>query len=335
MTIKDIAKESGVGLGTVSRVLNGQAGVSESTREKVQAVIDKYGFVLNQNAKLLKTQERRTIAILIKGSSNIFLNSLLECIQKRLETLPYMTDVVILDEYDNEAQRACRFFYEHKPAGMVFLGGNPDSYREDFEKVQIPCVVISNRAHSVGNTNLSSVSTDDYAASACIAEYLLKNGHKNIGVIGGDLEFSEPSRRRYENFKKTLEENGIPFDFEKNFVSAKYSFRGGAEAVRILLKQVPDMTAIFTMADVMAIGAMRTLNDLGYSVPEDISITGFDGLDLADYCCPRLTTIRQKTELLVEQGLSILLERIEHNKPCSHILVPFEFIEGESVRNLL
>ena len=88
------------------------------------------------------------------------------------------------------------------------------------------------------------------------------------------------------------------------------------------------------MADVMAIGAIRALKDMGYSVPEDISVTGFDGLDLAKFYCPSLTTIQQKNELLVEQGLSLLLDRIEHHKPCKHILVPFEFIEGESVRSI-
>lgn len=334
MTIKDIARECGVGLGTVSRVLNGQPGVSITTREKVQAVIDKYGFVLNQNAKMLKAQERKTLVILVKGSSSIFLNSLLECIQKKLESLPYTADVVVLDEYDNEAQQACRIFYERKPVGMVFLGGNPDVYREDFAKVQIPCVIISNQASSVGNSNLSSVSTDDNEAAGTIASYLLKNGHKSIGIIGGDFETSEPTRRRYESFRKVLDENDIPFDFEKNYVSTKYSFAGGAEAAKILLSRCPEITAILTMADVMAVGAIRTLNDLGYSVPEDISVTGFDGLDLAEYCSPRLTTIRQKKELLVEQGFSILLECIEHNKPCRHILLPFEFLEGESVRNL-
>lgn len=334
MTIKDIARECGVGVGTVSRVLNEQPGVSVATREKVQTVIDKYGFVLNQNAKMLKAQERKTLVILVKGSSSLFLNSLLECIQKRLETLPYTADVVVLDEYDNEAQQACRIFYERKPVGMVFLGGSPDVYKEDFAKVQIPCVIISNQAYSVDNSNLSSVSTDDNEASKTIAEYLLKNGHRNIGIIGGDFETSEPSRRRYESFKKALDENEIPFDFEKNFVSAKYSFEGGAEAAKLLLARCPDITAIFTMSDVMAIGAIRTLNDLGHSVPKDISVTGFDGIDLAEYFSPRLTTIRQKKELLVEKGFSILLECIENNKSSAHTLVPFEFLKGESVRNL-
>ncbi len=331
MTIKDIAKECGVGVGTVSRVLNNQAGVSEATREKVQQIIDKYGFVLNQNAKLLKEQERRTIVILVKGMSSILLNSLLECIQKRFEQLPYTADVVVLDEYENEAQYACRTFYARKPIGMVFLGGTPDLYKEDFAKIQVPCVLISNQAHSVNNSNLSSISTDDCGGSSCTAEFLIKNGHKKIGVIGGELESSELSRRRYNSFLKVLDFHGISFDFESQYVSAKYSFEGGAQAAKKLMAQTPDITAIFTMADVMAIGAMRSLADMGYSVPKDISITGFDGLEISRYCKPRLTTVRQKIDLLAEQGLGLLLKSITEKTSSNHILIPFEFIEGESV----
>ncbi|WP_294431350.1 LacI family DNA-binding transcriptional regulator [uncultured Treponema sp.] len=334
MTIRDIARECGVGVGTVSRVINGQPGVKSETREKVQAVVNKHGFVVNQNAKLLKEQERKTIYILVKGTSNILFNSLLEIIQNRFEALPYNTSVVLLDEYDNEAQCASRIFYEQKPLGMVFLGGNPDIYREDFMKIQIPCVLITNSADSVVNKNLSSVSTDDRKASAYLTEYLIKCGHKKIGVIGGELKSSEVTVRRYESFLETMKKHGLDFDYDTQYALSKYSFDGAAAAVKVLLKNCPDLTAIFTMADVMAIGAVRSLSDMGLSVPKDISVVGFDGISIADFFCPRITTIRQKTELLAEQGISALLECIESQEKSKHTLLPFDFVEGESVLNL-
>ena len=334
MTIRDIARECNVGLGTVSRVLNGQPGVRPSTREKVQSIIDKYGFVLNQNAKLLKEQDRHTIFIFVKGTSSILLNSLLETIQGRFESLPYTANVVVLDEYDNEAKRACRIFYEQKPLGMIFLGGSPDVYKDDFAKVQVPCVIISNQAHSVVNRNLSSVSTDDARGAEEAAEFLIKNGHTNIGVIGGELESSELSRRRLASFLCAMRRHGLAFNKETHFVHSKYSLEGGASAARTLMKSARGITAIFTMSDVMAIGAMRSLADMGLSVPSDISIIGFDGIPLAEFCCPRLATIRQKREMLVEEGLNALLESIEQQKPSVHTLLPFEFIEGESVKDI-
>ena len=96
----------------------------------------------------------------------------------------------------------------------------------------------------------------------------------------------------------------------------------------------PDITAIFTMSDAMAIGACRQLADLGYKVPDNISVIGFDGLTISDYMCPRLTTIRQIEEELANEGLNVLLNSIEKKASACHKIVPFEFIEGESVRNI-
>ena len=335
MTIKDIANECGVAVGTVSRVLNNHPDVSDKTRKKVQEVVDKYGFILNQNAKQLKTQDNKTILILIKGSSSMMLNALLEDIQKRLEPLPYITRVIVLDEYDNEAQKALVAFYEQKPIGIIFLGGNPELYTEDFSKVKCPCVLISNRAENLENENLSSVSTDDQKAAEYIGEYIVSKGHKKIGILGGDVKVSDMSDRRYRGFLNALKKQNINFDYNNSYITAKYSFESGAEAAKEMLEKNPDVTAIFCMSDVMAIGACRQLKTMGYEIPEQISIAGFDGLPIAEFYCPRITTIRQIIPSLAETGLSTLLDSIEGKNPSCHKMIPFQFVEGESVKNLL
>lgn len=334
MTIKDIAKECGCGVGTVSRVLNNHPDVSGETRAKVMSVVDKYGFVLNKNASLLKSQDSRIIEILVKGTTSPLLNEMLSVVLNRMEGLSYNASVVVLDEYDNEALVANRVYYEHKPQAMIFLGGNPDKYSNDFEKIKIPCVLVSNEASAVSNTILSSVSTDNVAASQYAAEYLIKKGHKKIGVIGGDMESSEITRKRYEGFLNAMKKNGLDFDEKKAYVVSKYSFDGGLAAARQLVKRNPDLTAIFTMADSMAIGACRALMDMGLSVSDDISVIGFDGLPFADFYSPRITTIRQQVERLAADGLQILLNSLERNEPSRHELIPFEFIEGESVKDI-
>ena len=333
MTIKDIAKECGCAIGTVSRVLNNHPDVSDKTREKVMAVVEKHGFVLNTNAKQLKAQERKNIVIIVKGASSTLLNGLLEKIQKKLEILPYIANVVVLDENDNEGLVATRINFEQKPLGFIFLGGSPKKLRGEFEKVHVPSVLISNQASSVGSEYLSSVSIDNLKASFTSAEFLLKNGHKKIGVIGGALD-SEISSTRYEGFLSALISAGVHFDFEKSYEIAKYSFEGGASAAKRLIAKNPDITAVFTMSDAMAIGAFRAFWDLGYKVPDDISVIGFDGLTISDYFCPRLTTIRQIEEELAGEGLNVLLDSIENKASCCHKIVPFEFIQGESVKKI-
>ncbi len=334
MTIKDIAKECGCAVGTVSRVLNNQDYVSKKTREKVLEVVNKYGFELNKNAKALKSHGSKTIVVIVNGTSSPLLNSLLEIVQRKLEKSPYIATVVVIDEYDNEVQKAYNIYLERKPLGIVFLGGNPERYEVDFEKIRVPSVLISTKAEKKNASNLSSVSTDDYAASKDVALYLAKCGHKKIALISGELEMAEVSKRRYKGFKEGLDEEGIPFDLEKCCAFAKYSFASGACAMEELLKKYPTLTAVYAMSDVMAIGACRKLNDLGYKVPEDVSIVGFDGLDIADYYCPKITTIRQKKEKLVEEGIEILIDNIENNSGAAHRLIPYEFVEGESVRKL-
>ena len=333
MTIKDIAKECGCGIGTVSRVLNNHPDVSEETRAKVMAVVDKYGFVLNKNASQFKSQDRKTIVILVKGTSNPLLNELLSFIMRRLEPLQYLSSVIVLDEYDNEAMIANRVYYEEKPLGIIFLGGSPDRYGDDFAKIQIPCVLISTEAQHIVNTHLSSISTDNVKAAEYSAEYLIKNGHKKIGVIGGELEHAAVAEKRYEGFLNAMKRNGLTFD-EKAYCVSKYSFEGGSVAAEKLIRAFPDLTAIFTMSDAMAIGACRRLKELGYSVPEDISVVGFDGLDYADYYTPRIATVVQSARELADGGLDMLLNCIERNAAASHELVSFSFREGESVRKI-
>ena len=302
-------------------------------RQKVLAIVEKHGFVLNTNARQLKAQDRKNIVIIVKGASSTLLNGLLEKIQKKLEILPYTANVVVLDENDNEGMVATRINFEQKPLGFIFLGGSPKKLRGDFEKVHIPSVLISNQAESLGSAYISSVSIDNMKASFTSAEFLLKNGHRKIGVIGGALD-SEISSTRYEGFLSALISAGVHFDFDHSYEIAKYSFEGGALAAKRLIEKNPDITAVFTMSDAMAIGACRAFRDLGYKVPENISVIGFDGLAISDYLCPRLTTIRQIEEDLASEGLNVLLDSIENKASCCHKIVPFEFIEGESVKKI-
>lgn len=334
MTIKDIAKECGCAVGTVSRVLNNNNYVSDKTRKRVMEVVNKHGFVLNTNAKQLKQRESKTIIIIVKGISNIILNSLLEKVQKKMEGLPYLTKVSIIDEYENETQKAYQIYCEEKPLGFIFLGGNPERYEETFAKIQVPCVLISTKADSNDFQNLSSVYTDNFEASRFVAGRLAEAGHEKIGIIGGDIDSSKTSLRRYNGFVKGLEDNGIQFDFGTSYETTKYSFEGGYSAVERLLQKKNDLTAIYAMSDVMAIGACRKLRELGKSVPEDISIVGFDGLPIGQFYCPRLATVKQSEDELAEQGLQALLGCIVDKSRATQKVIPFEFICGESIRNI-
>ena len=189
---------------------------------------------------------------------------------------------------------------------MLFLGGGRQDFGESIDKFEIPCVLVTTGADGWDMKNLSSVAIDDEAAAECAVDYLIENGHRNIAEIGGNLELSETSISRHKGYVNSLERHGIKWD-ERYYEKARFSFDSAYAAMtRLLEKDIP-ITAVFAISDVMAIGAIRAIRDKGLSVPEDISITGFDGTTLADYYNPKIVSIRQQHRELATRSVELTI----------------------------
>ena len=331
MTIKDIARLSGCGVATVSRVLNQHPDVSEETRRKVMAVVEEQGFRPNNNAKHLKQQAGTSIAILVKGTQNMLFADLVERIQSLLRDRGRDAAVYYLDEDANEVAYALQLCRERKPLGFLFLGVDLDFFRERFQEISTPSVLLTNTARDLGFDNLSSMTTDDEAGASQVIDYLVGQGHRNIGILGGNWSCSQISYRRILGCKAAFDRWGVPFDGERQCEPCRYSMADAYAATNRLMERCPDLTAIFAMSDVMAIGSVRALRDRGKRVPEDISVVGYDGISIARYAVPRLTTIRQDTQRLAEQGVEVLLRGMESRRGPTHGVVPFQLVVGESV----
>lgn len=332
MTIKDIARLSGCGVATVSRVLNNHPDVSEETRRRVMAVVKEQGFQPNNNAKHLKQQASTSIAILVKGTQNMLFADLVERVQALLRSGDRDAMVYYLDEEANEVDYAAQLCRERKPMGILFLGGDLDFFRSGFSRITIPCVLLTNSAQELGFDNLASLTTDDEAASCRAIEHLLDYGHRQIGVLGGNWwSDSQISYSRLQGCKRAFERRGISFDGERLCEPCRFAMADAYSATKRLMARCPDLTAIFAMSDVMAIGVIRALQDLGKRVPEDISVVGYDGIAMANYSVPRLTTIRQDTQVMAEQSVEMLLHNLHRRPNLVHNVVPFQLISGESV----
>lgn len=334
VTIKDIAQEAGVAVSTVSRVINSHPDVSLSTKKKVQAVIDRRKFVPNSNAKQLKQQNTTIIGIFVKGRFNFLFHPILERIQYFIEQKGYTGIVFYLDEESDEVQQASVVCNEKKILGAMFLGGNPKNFQNNYSAISVPGILVTNSGKAFGYDNLSSVTTDDYKAARCAISYLIEKGHKKIGIIGGRYEMSNISEIRLRGAIDELAAHGISFDDKLQYETARYSLEDAYEAAQRLLTKKLDITAIFAMSDVMAIGAMRALTDKGLRIPDDISIIGFDGIDLANFYNPRLTTIRQLQNELAKNSVEILLRQIEKNDRPLHKVLAYELLDGDSVRDI-
>lgn len=331
MTIKDIAKEAGYSVGTVSRVLNNSPGVSEKARKKIMEVVEKYHFQLNGNAKHLKKQSSDGIAIIIKGAQNMLFAAIVEQMQGLIRKKDYACMMYYLNEEDDELEQAIKISIERHPLGILFLGTNPEFIRQRFGQVKVPCVLVTNPASEFGFDNLSSVCTNDEAAAEFAVEHLLSLGHKKIGVLGGKIALSQTVFSRYQGCLKAFSSHDMVFNPETQYEVAYFGISEGYYAMGRLLDKMPDITAVFAMADVLAIGAMRAIHDRGLQVPEDISVIGFDGIDIGNYTIPRLTTIRQYREGIATRSVEILLRCIDEGTSAIHEVEPFYLVPGESV----
>lgn len=332
VTIKDIARESGYSISTVSRVLNHRNDVSPDAKKKIEEVVAEFNFVPNNNAKHLKQSNSKTIGVLVKGISNMLFASIVEEIQKMIEKTEYTLVVSYLDEDEDEVEQAILLCRERKPLGLLFLGGNPEYFKKGFAGVEVPCVLVSNRANKMGFDNLSSVATDDIAAARCAVDALFEAGHKKIGILGGDIEKSYTSHQRIRGCQESFAAHGVTLDMEHCYEKVRFSFDSAYRGMERLVAKFADVTAVFAMSDVMAIGAIRALRDKGYRVPEDISVIGFDGTTLAEYYNPKLATVKQQYQTLATRSIEILFGQIELKRDAIHEIVPFELVSGESIR---
>ena len=334
MTIKDIARESGYAVSTVSRALNDHPDVSAETKARIQAVIDAHGFIPNNNAKHLKQTATKSIAIVVKGTSNMLFAPIVERMQDLIKSAGYTDVVYYLDEDSDEVRHALLLCREQKPLGLLFLGGNLSYFRENFSRIRVPSVLVTNPGGALGFPNLSSVSTDDAAAAGRAVDYLIDRGHTRIGVIGGDVGRSYTSQLRLEGCLRSFAARGVSFEPEKQYEKARFAYASAYRAMGRLFDRAPGLTAAFAMSDVMAVGAVRALRDRGLEVPRDLSVVGFDGVELAEYYNPKLATVKQSQERLAVRGVEILINSIENGGDAVHETAPFELIEGESVRTL-
>ncbi len=334
MTIKDLAAKTGYAVGTVSRALNDHPNVSEKARRVILEAARESGFQLNVNAKQLKQAHSNSILVVVKGIRNELFGEMVEDIQSLIAGTRYQLVVDYMDEDLNEVARAAQLCREKKPLGILFLGGTNANFLQDFSTIDVPCVVVTNDASSLPFPNLSSVSTDDVEAARCAVETLISLGHRRIAIIGGDCVVSDTSRLRYEGCLQAFSRHKLDFDPEQDFRDVHYSYQDGYQAMGELLAAGSQFTAVFAMADVMAIGAIRALREAGKQVPEDVSVMGLDGLPLGKYLVPQLATISQSVKMLASRSVAILLDAVENGAPSRHETVPFGIEKLESIRDI-
>lgn len=336
MNIKDIARLAQVGVSTVSRVLNNHPDVKESTRQRVLEIIRDSNYIPNNSARILKQHNTKNIGILVKGVFNPFFSEMTNVIGKIINENGY-TMIVRQNDYNfyQDVDTLIAFIKEKRLQGVICLGGNFIDITDDsFREVNVPIVLTSvNTVSKQGKIYYSSIGIDNVKAAYDATTYLIDEGHKNIGLILGEANDMGQSLRRLEGYKKALDINGIEKD-DDLIVSGEYSSSGAYKATLKILEKRKDVTAIFVLSDIMAIGAAKAILDSGLRIPEDVSIIGFDGMDESKYYNPSITTVKQPKKLMAKMSMNLLISLINGEAENKHILLDTKLIKRDSCFNL-
>lgn len=337
ITIKDIAKLSGVGITTVSRAINNHPDINEETKAMIMKIIKENNYVPNNSARNLKRSNSNTIAVLIKGISNPFFSRMIKTLERRIKEKKYSFVLQHVDEKQDEIDVAIELIKEKKLKGIVFLGGCFSHSDEKLRQLKVPFILSTVGTIQKYDENIcSSVSVDDFNESYKMVDYLCKLGHTKIATITAPMDDESIGQLRYEGYVSAMRDNGI--DIDKNLIRVmkdeieSYSMENGYAVTKELLESGEDFTAIYAISDSIAIGACKAIYDAGKSIPEDYSVAGFDGLDIAHYYNPSITTIKQPVEEMAEATVKILFDVIKNRTSAQQIVFPGELVVGKSTK---
>lgn len=332
MNIKDIAKLSGVGVSTVSRVLNNHVDVKESTRQKVLDVIKQSNYIPNNSARILKQNNTNNIGVLVKGVFNPFFSEMVSVIGKIISKSKYtmvlqQNDFTIGDDFETLQS----FIKEKRLQGVICLGVNFESVSKDsINSLEVP-VVLTSANFKLDEASYSSVGIDNVDSAYKATKYLIDLGHKNIGVMIGEENDIGISWTRLKGYKMALEEAGISFN-QDNMLVGDYSYEEAYRVMKEFLAKNKDISAIFSISDIMAVGVAKAIVDSGMKIGEDISLVGFDGLEISEFYNPGITTMKQPKVQMAKQSAKLLLDLLEGKGNHAHVVLNTELIKRESCK---
>lgn len=328
-TIKDVAKKANVSIATVSRILNDQPGYSLKTKKKVLQVIEELGYHPNAVARGLINKKTHTIGVLFPYLSGSLVTDLLRGIEKAASA---HDSSVIVCHTESDAEKTMKYLQllaEKRVDGIIYTSEVlHEDHFEFIEKIKVPLVLLSTKSEM----QIPYVKVDDFQAAYSATEYLIQNGHQSIGMISGRKEDIIAGKPRIDGFIKALQDNNLHVDEDNITLTGGFSFIDGQTGLVKLLNQKPDITAIFAASDEIAVGAISAAYQLGLKVPDDLSIIGYDNINLATMSVPPLTTIHQPFIEMGEIAGNMLMDMMENEQIPKSRIIQHSIIERMSVK---
>ncbi|BCD98765.1 LacI family DNA-binding transcriptional regulator [Marinagarivorans cellulosilyticus] len=328
-SIREVALAAGVSIATVSRALSTPEKVSKNTLERVNAAIDKMDYRPNMMARNFRAARSYSIVVLVPNIANTFFSTAIRGIQSSAHKAGYA--VILGNTNDSLAleKEYVNFVRTRQSDGTIQLRPHSSGSLITPE-LNTPVVSVCGRE----NSPHPSVRIDNIAAAQTLVEHLINQGHQRIGVIAGNADDPHTMDRK-RGYCQAIERAGISFD-ETLISYGDFTLCSGVIAANHFVSMAHRPTAIFSMNDEMAIGALQSFRSAGLNPPKDFSIAGFDNIEFSKYTEPPLTTIAQPAEELGKTAFHVLLQLIEEQElPSNDIVLPYELIVRESTQNAL
>ncbi|MGI6565851.1 MAG: LacI family DNA-binding transcriptional regulator [Limnochordia bacterium] len=329
VTMRDVAREAGVAVSTVSLVVNNREGVSDELRAKVLKAVEKLGYRPNRIARSLKTDKSHVLGLIIPDITNPFFPLLVRGVTDTASTYGYSILLANSDGKVEEERKYLNVFADTKVDGIIFT--TSVKFKDNLQLLQelpIPKVVLD---RYLGPFNIPTVTADNITGGYLAVKHLLECGSRRILIISGPQGYPS-SMDRLTGYKRALDEHGIAVDPDL-IEYGDFTLAGGQKAISAVLDRGLDFDGVFAANDLMALGVLVELAAREIPVPEKVQVVGYDDIPSANLFQPALTTIRQPAYEIGHEAVRTLIRAIHHRDrtPPAKILVP-ELIVRKSTR---
>ncbi len=328
--LKDIAEKAGVSTATVSMILNQKTErISRATIESVLSIANDLDYTPNIQAQALKGKGSNLIALLIPDITNAFYSEIAQGAARAAITEGYMLSSITLPTDAHEVENIRRIFKSGYFAGALIVSRKFDHLREELLKAMNLDYVLLDESYDLSGIG-SIVKADNELGGRKVGEYLLEMGHRKFACITGPEE-SLNSIRRLSGFKNALKAANCQLS-EDHILVGDYTIEGGYKAAKFL--DGLDFTAVFALNDLMAMGTIKRLKEMGYAIPDDISVVGYDNISTGDFLSPRLTTVDQHAHRIGVEGFNVLNKILNKEERSDELIITPTFVEKDSVKNI-
>ena len=307
-TIYDVAREACVSIATVSKVINNTGRISDKTRAKVLKIMEELRYQPSVVASALTGKRTSTIGLLIPDLANPFFAEVARHVEDRGHELGYSV-VMCSTDYDTKKEEKYIALLKQKSVdGIILAGFRNDTLLRELTHEKLPIALI---AQDIPALIVDSVMIDDYLGGYQATVHLLGLGHRRIAII--EEKDAKSSNERIRGYREALKNAGVPFD-DHLVIGSDSTVEGGKRSAAQLLDSNEPPTAFFCCNDLLAIGVIQTARQKGLTIPEDLSVVGFDNTILAEITDPPLTTVNQPIPVMGHQIMDLLIQKIEGKK---------------------